>query len=110
MQNVVLWDKCLSKLEDEISPRDFSTWVRPLYASNEDSQFILYAPNRFIKEWLEDNLLTELNAAAQHFAGEGRAVLIALEVPKIIKTEKPKLKLMLHKKMMLRQHHSVQMY
>lgn len=89
MQNVVLWDKCLSKLEDEISPRDFSTWVRPLYANNEDSQFILYAPNRFIKEWLEDNLLTELNAAAQHFAGEGRAVLIALEVPKIIKTEKP---------------------
>jgi chromosomal replication initiator protein len=79
MQNAVLWDKCLTKLEDEISPRDFSTWVRPLYANNEDSQFILYAPNRFIKEWIEDNLLTELHFAAQHFAGEGVNVLITLE-------------------------------
>lgn len=89
MQNVVLWDKCLSKLEDEISPRDFSTWVRPLYANNQDSELILYAPNRFIKEWLEDHLLSELNLAAQHFAGEGRAVSIALEAPAVAKVEKP---------------------
>lgn len=83
MQNVVLWDKCLSKLEDEISPRDFSTWVRPLFTNNDDSQFILYAPNRFIKDWLEENLLSELNLAVQHFSGENKTVLIALETPKL---------------------------
>jgi len=81
MQNVVLWDKCLSKLEDEVEERDFHTWVRPLYANNSDSELILYAPNRFIKDWLMDNLMEKLNATIQHFAGEGARVTISLETP-----------------------------
>jgi len=81
MQNVVLWDKCLSKLEDEMEERDFHTWVRPLRANDSDSQFILYAPNRFIKDWLMDNLMTQLDASAQHFAGEGKTVTISLDSP-----------------------------
>ena len=81
MQNVVLWDKCLSKLEDEVEERDFHTWVRPLYANNSDSELILYAPNRFIKDWLVDNLMEQLNATIQHFAGEGAKVTISLEAP-----------------------------
>lgn len=81
MQNVVLWDKCLSKLEDEVEERDFHTWVRPLYANNSDSELILYAPNRFIKDWLVDNLMEKLIATIQHFAGEGARVTISLEAP-----------------------------
>jgi chromosomal replication initiator protein len=83
MQNVVLWDKCLSKLEDEVEERDFHTWVRPLHANNSDSKLILYAPNRFIKDWLVDNLMDKLDATAQHFAGEGTTVTISLEAPTI---------------------------
>lgn len=81
MQNVVLWDKCLSKLEDEMEERDFHTWVRPLHASNSDSEFILYAPNRFIKDWLADNLMLQLDATAQHFAGESTSVTVTLDTP-----------------------------
>ncbi|MBL4670673.1 MAG: chromosomal replication initiator protein DnaA [Arenicella sp.] len=83
MQNVVLWDKCLSKLEDEVEERDFHTWVRPLHANNSDSELILYAPSRFIKDWLVDNLMDKLDATAQHFAGEGVKVTISLEAPAI---------------------------
>ena len=79
MQNVVLWDKCLSKLEDEMEERDFHTWVRPLHANNADSEFTLYAPNRFIKDWLMDNLMLQLDATAQHFAGEGTSVTVRLD-------------------------------
>lgn len=86
MQNTVLWDKCLSKLEDEIEERDFHTWVRPLHANNSDSKLILYAPNRFIKDWLMDNLMAELNAAAQHFAGEQATVTITLDAPELTNT------------------------
>jgi len=81
MQNVALWDKCLSKLEDEMEERDFHTWVRPLRASDADPELILYAPNRFIKDWLQDNLILQLNSAAQHFAGNEKSVSIALDVP-----------------------------
>jgi len=81
MQNLVLWDKCLSKLEDEMEERDFHTWVRPLRANNTDSDFILYAPNRFIKDWLSDNLMSQLDATVQHFVGEGKTITITLDAP-----------------------------
>jgi len=74
MINTVLWEKCLSKLEDEIDAREFNTWLRPLYAQDHDDEFILYAPNRFIKDWLNDNLMAQLNSTAQHFAGGSKEV------------------------------------
>ena len=79
MINTVLWEKCLSKLEDEIDAREFNTWLRPLYAQDHDDEFILYAPNRFIKDWLNDNLMAQLNSTAQHFAGGNKEVQLALE-------------------------------
>ena len=79
MQNTVLWEKCLGKLEDEIDAREFNTWVRPLYAQDSDDTFILYAPNRFIKDWLSDNLLPLLHTTAQHFAGNTTQVQLALK-------------------------------
>ncbi len=87
MQNVVLWDKCLSKLEDEMEERDFHTWVRPLRANNADSSLVLYAPNRFIKDWLTDNLDQQLKTTVQHFAGEGASVVISLDSPATVQTE-----------------------
>jgi len=88
MQNVVLWDKCLSKLEDEMEERDFHTWVRPLRATDSDSKFILYAPNRFIKDWLMDNVMAQLESTVQHFAGEGKTITIALDAPVMPSTKR----------------------
>jgi len=89
MQNTVLWEKCLGKLEDKIDARDYNTWVRPLYALDTDKDFVLYAPNRFIKDWLSDNLLLELNATAQHFAGSATLVQLALETTTSISEPSP---------------------
>ncbi|RBP53759.1 chromosomal replication initiator protein DnaA [Arenicella xantha] len=69
MQNTVLWDKCLKKLEDEVDDHDFHTWVRPLMTKDSDATFKLYAPNRFIKDWLTDNLIDQLTKTAMHFGG-----------------------------------------
>ena len=89
MQNTVLWEKCLGKLEDKIDARDYNTWVRPLYALDTDKDFVLYAPNRFIKDWLNDNLILELNATAQHFAGSATQVQLALETTTPISEPSP---------------------
>lgn len=69
MENTLLWDKCLQKLESEIEERDFHTWVRPLTADNNDSYLILYAPNRFVVDWIKENLFEIILSTAQHFAG-----------------------------------------
>lgn len=79
MQNTVLWEKCLKKLEDEIDQHDFHTWVRPLNTRDADSSFKLYAPNRFIKDWLTDNLLDRLQATASHFGGEDVRLSVVLD-------------------------------
>ena len=78
MENKVLWDKCLKKLEDDIDEHDFNMWVRPLTAINDSSVFRLHAPNRFIKDWLTDNLFDQLLNCAQHFAGNGVQLSIEL--------------------------------
>lgn len=78
MQNTVLWDKCLKKLEDEVDEHDFHTWVRPLSAKDSDADLKLYAPNRFIKDWLVDNIMDQLIAAVQHVGGNEVNVSITL--------------------------------
>jgi chromosomal replication initiator protein len=79
LDNQVLWEKCLKKLEDEVDQHDFNMWVRPLSAVNHDSSFKLHAPNRFIKDWLADNLMDQLSATIRHFTGGDKTILIALD-------------------------------
>ena len=81
MENRVLWDKCLEKLEDEIDEHDFNMWVRPLNAINDEQTFRLHAPNRFIKDWLSDNLLDQLIATVEHFGGGSKQISIELDNP-----------------------------
>ncbi len=78
MENKVLWDKCLKKLEDDIDEHDFNMWVRPLTAIDDSAVFRLHAPNRFIKDWLTDNLFDQLLNCAQHFAGNNVKLRIEL--------------------------------
>jgi len=79
MENKVLWDKCLTKLEGEIDEHDFNMWVRPLTAINDDTSLRLQVPNRFIKDWLVDNLLDQLNNSIEHFGGDKEKLLIELD-------------------------------
>ena len=87
MNNKVLWDKCLKKLEDDIDEHDFNMWVRPLTAIEDDSAFRLHAPNRFVKDWLMDNLLNQMVSCAQHFAGNDIKLRIELNGGEPKKTE-----------------------
>lgn len=78
MDNTLLWEKCLQKLEDEIEERDFHTWVRPLTACNDDKQLVLYAPNRFVVDWINENLFDVVLSTAQHFAGNNVGVAVRI--------------------------------
>jgi chromosomal replication initiator protein len=51
-----LWSRCLRLLESEIPEQQFNTWVRPLQAVEEDGVLRLLAPNRFVVDWLTQNL------------------------------------------------------
>lgn len=79
MENRILWDKCLTMLEDEVDQHDFNMWIRPLSAINDDASFRLHAPNRFVKDWLNDNLLERLSEMMFHFTGDKKTIAIELD-------------------------------
>lgn len=61
-----LWSECHIRLQDQLSSMDFSTWIKPLDADFPDNQtMVLYAPNRFIKGWVEEQFLAKINKLCQ---------------------------------------------
>jgi len=54
-----VWDSALASLEQRIKPHNFDMWLRPIECRSIDGLCItLRAPNRYIKEWFEDNYLS----------------------------------------------------
>lgn len=63
-----LWHQCLQCLEDKLTPTDYHTWIFPLQAEMVEDGLCLFAPNRFICGYVEDNYLTMIKAFVQQFA------------------------------------------
>jgi len=57
----VVWQKCIDCLQDELPSQQFNTWIRPLTAEAEGAELHLLAPNRFVKEWVDDKFLERIN-------------------------------------------------
>ena len=74
-----LWNRCLRVLEGELPEQQFNTWVRPLQAVERDGELKLLAPNRYVIEWLGQNLLPRIKELTLAFA-EGLAPEVALDV------------------------------
>ena len=74
-----LWNRCLRVLEGELPEQQFNTWVRPLQAVERGNEIKLLAPNRYVIEWLSQNLLPRIKELTQAFA-EGLAPDIVLDV------------------------------
>ena len=51
-----LWEECLDKLENELSPQQFNTWIRPLQAVENGRSLLLLAPNRFVQKEVKEKL------------------------------------------------------
>ncbi len=65
-----LWQNCLLQLQDQISPTDLSTWLRPLQADMEsDRLLVLYASNMFVKSWVERHYLEQIRSLCQQLSG-----------------------------------------
>ncbi len=52
--------KCLDRLEDELTSQQFNTWIRPLQAVDDADGVRLLAPNRYIRDQVQDNFLNRI--------------------------------------------------
>ncbi len=51
---IALWGQCLARLEDELTPQQYNTWIRPLQAELDGDILRLLSPNRFVQDWVTD--------------------------------------------------------
>ncbi|WP_341502612.1 chromosomal replication initiator protein DnaA [Gallaecimonas sp. GXIMD4217] len=64
-----LWQQCLDRLQDELPTQQFSMWIRPLQVDQSDSALTLYAPNRFVLDWVRDKYLNRINELINELCG-----------------------------------------
>ncbi len=56
-----LWQSCLSVLEEELPAQQFSMWIRPLQCVVSNNTMTLYAPNRFVLDWVREKYIGRIN-------------------------------------------------
>lgn len=56
-----LWQRCLSILQEELPAQQFSMWIRPLQCVVDANIMTLYAPNRFVLDWVRDKYVSRIN-------------------------------------------------
>ncbi|ASK78143.1 chromosomal replication initiation protein DnaA [Paraphotobacterium marinum] len=88
-----LWLQCLDSLKNEIPATEFSMWVRPLQADHDNNTLTLYAPNRFVLDWVQEKYLNDINRLVNEYS-ETKLVLRfevgSLETKPLIKKDEKK--------------------
>ncbi|GAB2926433.1 chromosomal replication initiator protein DnaA [Rheinheimera gaetbuli] len=65
-----VWQNCLQALQAELPAQHFSMWIRPLQADSSDSGLTLYAPNRFVLDWVREKYLSRILELIQDYCGD----------------------------------------
>ncbi|MDL2358010.1 MAG: chromosomal replication initiator protein DnaA [Pseudomonadota bacterium] len=62
------WQTCSAQLELELTPQQFSAWIKPLVALDyEDGRLRIAAPNRFKLDWVKSQFATRITALAHQY-------------------------------------------
>lgn len=86
MVNEAVWKKCLEELEDELSAQQLNTWLRPLRVGGEAGHLRLFAPNRFVRDWVRDRFADRIEEIASREAGCGVRVVVEVGQPAAAET------------------------
>lgn len=65
MEQKTLWQQCMQQLQHELSTQEFNTWIRPLQAEYANDGLTLFAPNRFISDWIKQRYLANIQEFAK---------------------------------------------
>lgn len=73
------WTQCICALEAELPEQQFNTWVRPLQVLEGAGALKLLAPNRFVVDWVNANLLPRIGELLRDQNG-GDVPVVTVEV------------------------------
>jgi len=76
---ISVWKSCLEKLEGDLSPQQFNTWIRPLQVIEEHDLIRLLAPNRFVLDWINEKYIDLIETQLEKLLN-GKDFILKLEV------------------------------
>ena len=64
-----LWGRCVQQLRADLPEQQFNTWIRPLQSVEEAQVLLLFAPNRFVVDWVNANCLGRITDFLREIPG-----------------------------------------
>jgi len=75
-----LWQSCLQVLEQELSQQQFNMWIRPLQVHSSEQFITLFAPNRFVLDWVRDKYMDRITDLLNQFGEQGSVPSVKFDV------------------------------
>lgn len=85
-----IWSKCVKVILGEIGETDCSMWINPLQCKISDEHVKLFAPNRFVLDWVKSNYQEIVYKAVSQIIGSEVEISYTIGSIDTIKPEKPK--------------------
>lgn len=74
------WQACTSQLEQELTPQQFSAWIKPLAMLDfEEGKLRIGAPNRFKLDWVKTQFASRITELANQFWEDAVEVQFVLD-------------------------------
>ncbi len=75
-----VWSECLEKLKEELPSQQYNTWLRPLQGECVEGSLHLYAPNKFVLDWVREKFLHRINELLKELGGEHAISSVNLKI------------------------------
>jgi chromosomal replication initiator protein len=75
----IVWEQCVSFLKGDLTAAEYNTWILPLQAAEEGNRMRVYAPNRFVKDWVRQHYEQRISDICADLSG-GRILKIGFDI------------------------------
>ena len=87
-----LWSECLDRLKEDLPAQQFNTWLRPLQGEHKEDALHLYAPNKFVLDWVQEKFLGRIEDLVKELGPndrKGNEIAIKLRIGSIESKKSP---------------------
>jgi chromosomal replication initiator protein len=74
-----VWQECSTLLKQDLTDAEFNTWILPLQARDQGASMRLFAPNRFVKDWVRQHYQDQIATLCAQVSG-GRIHSVSFEI------------------------------
>lgn len=75
-----LWNYCFDRLKEELPAQQFNTWLRPLHGEFKDGALFVYAPNKFVLDWVSQRFVHRISELVIEFDSSKSDIPIQLKI------------------------------